>query len=123
MKPATDDTESCSMPGQFAQGGLRMRDRLKNRAGFDRVLMTVAATILTVSATSALAQADPPRSSAAELAIDAAIPRPEPVNLPPPPMADYKLDTRPWVPTAPGTAAPTAPEPKMTEKPAETKPA
>jgi hypothetical protein len=49
---------------------------LKNRAGFDRVLMSVAATFLTVSATSALAQADPARSSAAELAIDAAIPRP-----------------------------------------------
>ena len=61
------------MPGQFAQGGVRMRDRLKNRAGFDRVLMAVAATFLAVSAASALAQ-DPPRNSAAELAIDAAIP-------------------------------------------------
>jgi len=50
-----------------------MRDCAKNRAGFDRVLMAVAATFLTVSATSALAQADPARS-AAELAIDAAIP-------------------------------------------------
>jgi hypothetical protein len=39
---------------------------LKSRAGLDRVLMTVAATFLTMSATSALAQADPPRSSAAE---------------------------------------------------------
>ena len=111
------------MPGQFAQGGVRMRDRLKNRAGFDRVLMTVAATFLTVSATSALAQADPPRSSAAELAIDAAIPRPEPVNLPPPAIGDFKLDTTASVPNAPGTEAPNATEPKMTEKPADTKPA
>jgi hypothetical protein len=48
-----------------------MRDCSKNRAGYDRVLMAVAATFLTVSATSALAQSGP-RSSAAELAIDAA---------------------------------------------------
>jgi len=100
-----------------------MRDRLTNRAGFDRVLMTVAATFLTVSATSALAQADPPRSSAAELAIDAAIPRPEPVNLPPPAIGDFKLDTTASVPNAPGTQAPNATEPKLTEKPADTKPA
>jgi murein L,D-transpeptidase YcbB/YkuD len=111
------------MPGQFAQGGVRMRDRLKNRAGFDRVLMTVAATFLTVSATSALAQADPARSSAAELAIDAAIPRPEPANLPPPTINDFKLDTTAAVPDAARTGAPNANEPKTTEKPAETKPA
>jgi murein L,D-transpeptidase YcbB/YkuD len=85
--------------------------------------MTVAATFLTVSATSALAQADPPRSSAAELAIDAAIPRPEPVNLPPPAIGDFKLDTTASVPNAPGTQAPNATEPKLTEKPADTKPA
>src|SRR5438552_6260213 len=104
-----------------------MRDRLKNRAGFDCVLMTVAATFLTVAATSALAQANPARSSAAELAIDAAIPRPEPANLPPPTIDDFKLDTTASVPNAPGTDAPNATEPKTTEttteKPAETKPA
>src|SRR5947207_203837 len=115
------------MPGQFAQGGVRMSDRLKNRAGFDRVLMTVAATFLTVAATSALAQANPARSSAAELAIDAAIPRPEPANLPPPTIDDFKLDTTASVPNARGTDAPNATEPKTTEKttekPAETKPA
>ena len=43
------------MPGQFRPRGVTMRDCLKNRAGFDRVLMAVAATFLTVSATSALA--------------------------------------------------------------------
>src|SRR5260370_17487472 len=89
--------------GQSDKGGVRMRDRLTNRAGFDRVLMTVAATFLTVSATSALPQADPPRSSAAELPIDAAIPRPEPVNLPPPALAAFKLDTTPSPPTPPRT--------------------
>ena len=49
-------TENCSMPGQFRPRGVTMRDCLKNRAGFDRVLMAVAATFLTVSATSAMAQ-------------------------------------------------------------------
>lgn len=69
-----------------------MRDCLNHRAGFDRVLMTVAATFLTVSAGAALAQ-DQARSSAAELAIEAAIPRPEPANVPPPTASDIKLDT------------------------------
>src|SRR5689334_22271710 len=69
-----------------------MRDCLNHRAGFDRVLAAVAATFLTVSAGSALAQ-DQARSSAAELAIEAAIPRPEPANVPPPTASDIKLDT------------------------------
>jgi murein L,D-transpeptidase YcbB/YkuD len=59
--------------------------------------MTVAATFLAVSASSALAQ-DQARSSAAELAIEAAIPRPEPANVPPPTAADIKLDTTATVP-------------------------
>ena len=70
-----------------------MRDCWKNRRGYDRVLMTVAATFLTVSASSAFAQDVAPRNSAAELAIDAAVPRPEPANVPPPTAADFKLDT------------------------------
>src|ERR1700754_2514731 len=84
-----------------------MRDCLNHRAGFDRVLMTVAATFLTVSAGSALAQ-DQARSGAAELAIEAAIPRPEPANVPPPTASDIKLDT-----TAPGQAS--AKEPAKAE--------
>ena len=81
-----------------------MRDCLNHRAGFDRVLMTVAATFLTVSASSALAQ-DQARSSAAELAIEAAIPRPEPANIPPPTAADIKPDTTASVQDAPKEAA------------------
>jgi len=72
--------------------GVMMRECWKNRAGYDRVLMTVAATFLTVSASSAFAQNVAPRNSAAELAIDAAVPRPEPANVPPPTAADFKLD-------------------------------
>ncbi len=106
------------MPGQVRPGGFMMRDCLKNRAGFDRVLMAVAATFLTVSATSALAQADPPRKSAAELAIDAAIPRPDPANIPPPTINDFKLDTSA---PAPDTAKMDAP--KAAEQAPDTKPA
>ena len=90
-----------------------MRDRSNNRAGFDRVLMAVAATLLTVSATSALAQADPARNSAAELAIDAGVPRPEPANVPPPTVNDFKPDATASVPDVA----------KTTAKAAETKPA
>src|SRR5215831_15828287 len=72
----------------FAQGGVTMRDCSKGRGGFDRALMAVAATFLTVSATSALAQSGTPRATAAELAIEAAIPVPQPVNLPPPTADD-----------------------------------
>src|ERR1700709_2262274 len=85
--------KSCSMLDQFCRRDVTMRDCSKNRAGYDRVLMAVAATFLTVSATSALAQADPTRKSAAELAIDAAVPRPEPANVPPPTVNDFKSDT------------------------------
>ncbi len=75
-----------------------MRDCSKDRAGFDRVLITVAATFLAVSATSALAQSDAPRASAAELAIEAAIPLPQPANVPPPTAADFTLDATAAVP-------------------------
>src|SRR5882672_2180173 len=90
-----------------------MRDCSTNRAGFDRVLMAVAATFLAVSATSALAgQSDAPRTSAAELAIDAGVPRPEPANVPPPTINDFKPDATASVPDAA----------KTTAKAAETKP-
>jgi murein L,D-transpeptidase YcbB/YkuD len=101
-----------------------MRDCLNSRGGFDRVLVAVAATFLTVSATSVLAQDQ--RSTAAELAIDAAIPRPEPANVPPPTINDFKMDTTASVPDTrkPEAAKPT--DSKTTEKTpekAETKPA
>jgi murein L,D-transpeptidase YcbB/YkuD len=98
---------------QFHPRGVMMRDCLKNRAGYDRVLMAIAATFLTVSATSAVAQGDQARNGAAELAIDAAVPRPEPANVPPPTASDFKADT----------IAPAPDAPKVTEKAPETKPA
>jgi murein L,D-transpeptidase YcbB/YkuD len=90
-----------------------MRDYCNGRAGFDRVLMAVAATFLTVSTPAAFAQADPARSTAADLAIDAAIPRPEPANVPPPTVNDFKPDTTASVPDAA----------KTTETAVETRPA
>jgi murein L,D-transpeptidase YcbB/YkuD len=90
-----------------------MRDYRNGRAGFDRVLMAVAATFLTVSATAAFAQGDAPRNTPADLAIDAAIPLPEPANVPPPTAADFKIETTATVPD------PT----KTTEKALEAKPA
>ena len=76
--------------------------------------MAVAATFLTVSATSALAaQSTTPRANAAELAIDAAVPRPEPANVPPPTASDFKIDT---TATVPDTA-------KAIDRPADPKPA
>ena len=81
-----------------------MRDCLNHRGGFDRVLMAVAATFLTMSATSALAQ-DAPRATPAELAIEAAIPRPEPANVPPPTAADFKTDKTASTTPAPADAA------------------
>ena len=70
-----------------------MRDFSTSRTGFERVLMAVAATFLTVSAGAALAQGDAVRNNAAELAIDAAIPRPEPANVAPVTVEDFKPET------------------------------
>ena len=71
-----------------------MRDFNKSRSGFDRVLMAVAATFLTVSAGAATAQPSvSPRDGVSELAIDAAVPRPEPANVPPPTASDIKAET------------------------------
>ncbi|WP_024574286.1 MULTISPECIES: L,D-transpeptidase family protein [unclassified Afipia] len=78
----------------------------KGLQGFDRVLMAVAATFLTVAASTAVAQSGPSKSPA-DLAIDAAVPLPEPANVPPPTVSDFKLDTV--------TAAPAATAPKKEE--------
>ena len=97
-----------------------MRDCSKNRAGYDRVLIAVAATFLTVSATSALAQSDPAHKSPAELAIDAAVPTPEPANVPPPTASDFKPDTTATITPKADTAKADAPKtdaPKVEVKP------
>lgn len=96
-----------------------MCDFSKNSAGFDRVLMAVAATFFTVSTTAALAQVlaqvAPDRNSAAELAISAAIPRPVPANVLPLTIDDFKLD-----PTDAEKAPETQPSDIVTTAPADT---
>ena len=103
-----------------------MRDCVTTRGGYDRVLMAVAATFLAVSATSALAQGDAPRNNAAELAIDAAIPLPEPANVPPPTASDFKLDTTATVSPGPAKTPDKTPDlaktPEQAKAPEPTKP-
>jgi murein L,D-transpeptidase YcbB/YkuD len=115
-----------------------MRDfstgRRNGPSAFDQVLAAVAATVLSIAATAAPAQTAPAKSPA-ELAIDAAIPLPEPANVPPPTAADFKLETvtpaettatAPAAPakvetetaTAPATPAPVAAPPASTPAPA-----
>lgn len=99
----------------------------KGPAGFDRVLMAVTATFLSLAATSAIAQSGPAKSPA-DLAIDAAIPLPEPANLPPPTASDFKLpEAAATAPTAEPkkeeAAAPSAPATTATIPPAATTPA
>jgi hypothetical protein len=97
-----------------------MRDYSTNRAGFDRILMAVAATFLTVSTSAAFAQTDTAKKSASELAIDAAVPMPEPANVPPPTAADFK----PVPPAAAQAAATKAPDAKASDiKASDAKPA
>jgi L,D-transpeptidase YcbB len=104
-----------------------MRDCLNSRSGFDRVLMTVAATFLAVSATSAISQEaiaqEQGRSSAAELAIDAAIPRPEPANVPPPTINDFKMDSAASAPPSPTPEAVKAADTAKSLDKADSKPA
>ncbi|MCG6204938.1 L,D-transpeptidase family protein [Rhodopseudomonas sp. HC1] len=89
-----------------------MRDHSTGRRGFEGVLMAVAATFLTVSASSAIAQSTP--KSASDLAIDAAVPVPQPVDLPPPSIADFKPETV----AAPATSTDTKTEAKIESTPA-----
>lgn len=75
--------------------------------GFDRVLMAVAATFLTVSASNAFAQTAPAQNNAAELAIDAAVPVPDTSIVPPPTAADISAtpsNAAPSTATAPSSA-------------------
>lgn len=68
-----------------------MHDASKGRTAYDRMIMAVAASFLMVSSTAVLAQA--PAKSAQDLAIDAAVPMPEPANVPPPTAADIPAAT------------------------------
>src|SRR6202035_3726410 len=63
-----------------------------------------------------------PARSPAELAIDAAIPRPEPANVPPPTINDFKPDALKPDTLKTDTAGPVSEAAKMMQRAAETKP-
>ncbi len=94
------------MPEQRRPRGVRMRDFSTGRSGYDRVLAAVAATFLMMSA--ALAQSEP--AKAPDAAISAAVPAPEPANVPPPSAADMKAEAP--KPDAAQADAPKADAPK-----------
>ncbi|GAB1716784.1 MAG: Peptidoglycan-binding domain 1 [Nitrobacter sp.] len=103
-----------------------MRDYSTNRrTGFDRVLTVIAAMFLTMSAPAAFAQTDAAKG-AGELAIDAAIPKPEPANVPPPTTADFKMGNVPPAPPIADASKPAGQKASATSatapKPADTKP-
>ena len=103
-----------------------MRDYSTNRTGFDRFLMALAAAFLTVSTTAAYAQTEKAKKSPAELAIDAAVPMPEPANVPPPTAADFKMNDVPPAPPVTSASKPadsTTADTATDTMPAETKPA
>jgi murein L,D-transpeptidase YcbB/YkuD len=95
--------------------------RRNSAAGFDRILMALAATFLSTAtlSTAAMAQSGPARSPA-DLAIDAAVPVPEPANVPPPTAADIKLPDAPAVDV---TAKKDEPAPRKEEAAAPAAPA
>ena len=100
-----------------------MRDYTSGRialTGFDRVLVAVAATFLTVAATAAQAQSTDANTTK-ELTIDSSVPRPEPANVPPPSSADVKTDaaapaTAPAAPIAAAATPAPAAEPAKKEE-------
>ncbi|MCO5130563.1 MAG: L,D-transpeptidase family protein [Xanthobacteraceae bacterium] len=107
-----------------------MSRRGTGRGGFDRVLMAVAATFLTVSASSALAQTAPAADNATEQAIDAGVPMPDTSLVPPPTAVDVgttapaptAADAKPAsadaAETTASTTPATAPSASVTETPA-----
>ena len=103
-------SRTVPMPGQFRPRGVTMRDCSKNRAGYDRVLMAVAATFLAVSATSALAQAGPPAAAPrnSRSTQRSRVPNP-PTCRPRPPTISSWIPPR-HVPDAAKTIEPTATE-------------
>lgn len=90
-----------------------MQDVRNDRGGYDRIIAAAVAAFVVTAATDVSAQSNP-ATTPSELAIDAAVPMPEPANLPPPSPSDFKSLAREL---ATG-------EPKQVEaKPAEAAPA
>jgi murein L,D-transpeptidase YcbB/YkuD len=70
-----------------------MRDVRNDRGGYDQIIAAAVAALVMMAAPGASAQSNP-ATSPAELAIDAAVPMPEPANTPPPSPADFNTVAR-----------------------------
>ena len=70
-----------------------MRDVRSDRGGYDQIIAAAVAALVVLAAPGASAQSNP-ATSPAELAIDAAVPMPEPANAPPPSPSDFKTLAR-----------------------------
>ncbi|MDQ8726911.1 L,D-transpeptidase family protein [Bradyrhizobium sp. LHD-71] len=97
-----------------------MRNVRNDRGGYDRIIAAAVVAIVAMAASNASAQSNP-ATTPAELAIDAAVPMPEPANAPPPSRADVnalasghvtgesaKSGTEATAETTPAATAPTA---------------
>jgi murein L,D-transpeptidase YcbB/YkuD len=70
-----------------------MRDVRSDRGGYDQIIAAAVAALVMMAAPGASAQSNP-AISPAELAIDAAVPMPEPANVAPPSPADFNTLAR-----------------------------
>ena len=91
-----------------------MRNSSTGRTGYDRVLAAAAATFLMTGV--ALAQSEPAKTP--DAAISAAVPAPEPANVPPPSAADVKAEAPKAEPAKTDAPAATAAAPAATPAPA-----
>jgi murein L,D-transpeptidase YcbB/YkuD len=65
-----------------------MRDVRNDRGGYDQIIAAAVAALVVLAAPGASAQSNP-ATTPQELAIDAAVPMPEPANTPPPSPSDF----------------------------------
>src|SRR5215813_4424224 len=65
-----------------------MRDVRSDRGGYEQIIAAAVAALVVMAAPGASAQSNP-ATTPTELAIDAAVPMPEPANTPPPSPADF----------------------------------
>jgi L,D-transpeptidase YcbB len=78
-----------------------MRDVRNDRGGYDQIIAAAVAALVMMAAPGASAQSNP-ATSPAELAIDAAVPMPEPANTPPPSPSDFNTLARGLATSEPG---------------------
>ena len=91
-----------------------MRDVRNDRGGYDHIIAAAVAALVVMAAPGASAQSNP-ATSPQELAIDAAVPMPEPANAPPPSPSDFSNLARGLVTGEPVKTEAAKVEPAKTE--------